>query len=61
MRRAHAELVTAWITSGEIEGQMIEVELRNASAQCAYQVVVSLISLTGAFRDTIGRFVVNSR
>ncbi len=51
-RRAQAELLTGWISNVEVEGLRIQVELRNASAQCFYHVIASLISLTGAFRDT---------
>ena len=51
-RRAQAELLTGWISAIESESVSIQVEVRNASAQCFYHVIVSLISLTGAFRDT---------
>ena len=54
-RRQQAELVTAWlgeeVPGGEHDLYQVVV-IRNASTQSVYQVIASLVSIQGAFRQT---------
>ena len=53
-RRRQAELVTAWLGAEEAVGDQLfqQVVIQNSSSQSVYQLIVSLVSVQGAFRVT---------
>jgi hypothetical protein len=48
--RQQAEQVTAWIDGSD--ANTIQVQLRNSSDQPAYELIISLVAVQGAFRKT---------
>ena len=53
-RRHQAEMVTVWLTGEEQAEEhsiLQRIAIQNASNQCIYETVVSLVAIQGAFRD----------